>query len=152
MKLSQMKSLLAANAEKSLTFVLPDGEVIPGHYHITEVGHVSKRFIDCGGTTRTRESCQLQLWLGNDPEHRLTAGKAAAILDLGESILPADDLETEVEYEDCSISQYAVTDVRVEAAAVAVLLASKHTDCLAKVACGIDRLEDSCCSGKSGCC
>jgi hypothetical protein len=153
MKVSALKEFLAVNSEKPLSFVLPDGDAVPAHYHVTEVGHVTKRFIDCGGTKRNVSSCQLQLWLGQDQQHRLTSGKVASILELAGSVLPPDDLDVEVEYEDCSISQYAVTVARVRDGMAVVELSSKHTDCLAKESCGAasDDEETSCC-GSKGCC
>jgi hypothetical protein len=51
MKLSQVK-LLLPSIDK-LQFKLENGQLVPAHFHITEVGKVSKHFIDCGGTIRT---------------------------------------------------------------------------------------------------
>jgi len=109
---------------------------------------VTKRFIDCGGTRREASSCQLQVWLGSDADHRLTAGKLAGILELATPIIPSDELDLEVEYEACAISQYQVAAGEVRDDRLQIELASKHTNCLAKEACGIE--EDSCCEGK-GC-
>src|SRR4051812_20779768 len=52
--------------EHALTFVLPDGDRIPAHAHITEVGRIDKRFIDCGGTIRSLANCTLQAWVAED--------------------------------------------------------------------------------------
>lgn len=151
MTLAELKSALARSAETSLRIVLPDGDPIPADFHITEVGHVTKNFVDCGGTRRSHESCVLQAWVAkNDPDHRLTAGKLAAILQLAGSLLPADTLEVEVEYEGCVISQYPLAGIRSDQDALALLLTNKHTDCLAKEACGLESCgsEDegsSCC-------
>jgi hypothetical protein len=95
---------------------------------------------------------QLQVWLGSDEEHRLTAGKLADILDLGDKVVPSGALNVEVEYEDCSISQYPVETISVIDGGVQVMLASKHTDCLAKEACGVESGDSSssCCGG-TGC-
>jgi len=49
MNLRSFKYLLHQNQDRPVIFVLPDGDVIPAHYHVTEVGHVTKRFVDCGG-------------------------------------------------------------------------------------------------------
>jgi len=146
MNLRVFKSLLARNPEQLVSFVLPDVEIIQAHYNITEVGHVTKRFIDCGGTRREASSCQLQVWLGSDADHRLPAGKLAGILELAAPILPSDDLDLEVEYEACAISQYQVAAGEAQGDGLRIELASKHTDCLAKEACGVE--EDSCCGGK----
>lgn len=157
MKLSAFKQHLLAHAEKPVGFVFDDGEFIPARFHVTEVGHVVKNFIDCGGTVRNVSHVQLQVWLGNDEEHRLTAGKLAKIVDLAKPLIPSEDLEVEVEYEGCVISQYTVESGTVVDGQIAFQLGDKHTDCLAKEACGIEAAgtaggSSGCCGGSTGCC
>ena len=77
MKLSQFAGLLETHPEKPFHLVLPGSHIVPVSFHITEVGHVTKKFIDCGGKLHTVQSCQLQVWLGTDTDHRLLAGKMA---------------------------------------------------------------------------
>lgn len=139
MKLHELKSVLRANPSALPTFVLPDGDLVPAHFHITEVGHVAKRFIDCGGTLHdTTDTCLLQSYVDDDVDHRLDADTFAKILDLGRQVLPHEDLEVEVEYEDCSVSQYPIAAAEVEGDKILLKLSDKHTDCLAKAKCGID--------------
>ncbi|HEY4990021.1 MAG TPA: DUF6428 family protein [Opitutaceae bacterium] len=148
MKLSLLKDLLARNAESNVGFVLPDGKAIDPDFHVTEVGHVVKNFIDCGGTARSRETCVLQVWLAsNDKDHRLTAGKLAAILELAKSVVPSDDIDVEVEYEDVSTSQYPIEFVDDHSGALRFKLENRPTDCLAREACGLEP-----CGEKTGCC
>jgi len=98
---------------------------------------------------RSTSACVLQTWIaGNDKDHRLTAGKLAKILDLSLAVIPSDDLDVQIEYEGCNIVQYPVTQLDVFADEIRMTLGKKHTDCLAKEACG---LESSCSPG-SGCC
>jgi Family of unknown function (DUF6428) len=47
MKISEFKTHL--NNLDSVNFKLPNGTLVPLHFHITEVGRISKHFIDCGG-------------------------------------------------------------------------------------------------------
>ena len=47
MKLSEIKQHL--QNLKTIAFQLPNGDLVPAHFHVTEVGQISKRFIDCGG-------------------------------------------------------------------------------------------------------
>src|SRR3954454_15615197 len=105
MKLAELKTLLRSRPSALPRFTLPDGDQIPAHFHITEVGHITKRFIDCGGTLHdTTETCRLKtLFSDTDPDHRLTAEPVAKILDLGRQVLPQDDLEFEVKYDDCGV-------------------------------------------------
>src|ERR1043165_5932089 len=114
MKLTELKALLRQQPSAVPRFHLPDGDQIPAHFHITEVGHLTKRFIDCGGKLHDRsDTCLLQTWLGDDVDHRLNAGTFAKILDLGAKVLPHEDLEVEVEYDCCVVSQYPVTSAEV---------------------------------------
>ncbi len=53
MKLSDVKAELSQL--KKITFQLPNGELVPNHFHVTEVGKITKNFIDCGGTLRREE-------------------------------------------------------------------------------------------------
>ncbi|MDQ6860856.1 MAG: DUF6428 family protein [Verrucomicrobiota bacterium] len=139
MKLSDLKAILALHPGARPRFILPDGDQIPAHFHLTEVGFVTKRFIDCGGKLHeTKETCLLQTYVADDVEHRLDAGTFAKILQLGDQVLPHDDLEVDVEYDCCVVAQYPIasavyTDERIE-----IELGAKHTDCLAKEKCGID--------------
>lgn len=147
MNLGDLKSALREHPDKALFFVLPDGDPIPAEFHVTEVGHVAKNFIDCGGTRRSAEAAVLQVWVSeDDPGHRLAPGKLLSILDLAGSVVPSDGLDVEVEYEGCSISQYPVTGFAVEGGELRFALGEKHTDCLAREACGLG----SCVAGPSG--
>lgn len=151
MKLSEFKNYLIASPEHELRFVLPDGDLIPLHAHVTEIGRVDKNFIDCGGTVRRSSNCTLQIWEAeNDEDHRFAPAKLAKVVDMAAPLFHGDDLEVEVEYEDCSgLSQYPVLEVTVEAAALTFQLGSKHTDCLAKEACGLTPAQagGGCCGG-----
>ena len=151
MNLNEFSSLVSAHPDKLMRFVLPDGKSIPAHYHITEVGHVKKDFIDCGGTTRSVSACMLQAWIAvNDEDHRLNAGKLASILQMADKVLPDGEVPVELEYEAPIISQFPIESSEVAADAIVFHLANKHTDCLAKESCG---LEGGCCSTEeSDCC
>ncbi|HSP44111.1 MAG TPA: DUF6428 family protein, partial [Luteolibacter sp.] len=106
MTLAKLKSLLASHPEHHFRLRLPDGAPVPVSFHITEVGRVHKEFLDCGGTRRERTTCQLQVWVGEDYDHRIETRKMAGILDKGRALLPDDTVPVEIEYEDRVISQY----------------------------------------------
>lgn len=154
MKLSAFKALLQQHSDKSLRMVLPDGDPIPADFHVTEVGHVARNFIDCGGTVRLVESCLLQTWVADDDkEHRLSAGKLAKILDLGKKILTSEDLDVEVEYDCCVVAQYTVSSFIVDRNVLTFTLGKKRTDCLAREACGLEPQGVGCgCGDTSGKC
>ncbi|TLD69653.1 hypothetical protein FEM03_16995 [Phragmitibacter flavus] len=158
MKLIEFKALLRQHVGKNFQLQLPDGAPVPVSFHVTEVGRVQKTFIDCGGTLRDLVTCQLQVWVGEDVDHRIEAGKAAAILDKAASFLKDESMPVEVEYEDRVISQYTIEGHEANEAAVVLKLAHKHTDCLAKELCGVpgpslslkDPRKVACC-GPGGC-
>ena len=156
MNLTELKSLLRAHPELTLDLVLPDGRRIPAHFHVTEVGHIAKKFVDCGGTFRSDETCVLQTYFGSpqDDGHRLTAGKLAHILDLARPILPGGELPVEIEYEDGMVSQFPVVSSAPAGPALRLQLGLKHTDCLAKDRCGIAEPETAAagCGCGPGCC
>lgn len=152
MKLHQLRALLEDNRDKQFRLQLPDEQEVPVSFHITEVGQVSKTFIDCGGKIHSIQTCQLQVWLGPDSDHRLEAGKMADILELAQKILPDDNLDLEIEYEDQIISQYPVQEALVTSDAVTLRLTTKHTDCLAKELCLTPVNGAGCGCGPAGCC
>ena len=145
----ELSAFLSAHPESPVRFVLPDGGFIPAHFHITEVGHVRKDFIDCGGTVRSLETCLLQAWVASDVDHRIDTTKLAKVLGLAGSLLGAEPLEVEVEYEDGFVSQFPVAAAEAGEKGVLFFLTTKHTDCLAKEKCGVD---DSSCCATPGCC
>jgi hypothetical protein len=152
MKLHEFKALLEANRDKQFLLQLPNEKTVPQSFHITEVGLVTKTFIDCGGKVHSLQTCQLQAWIGPDVDHRIEAGKMADILKVSASIVPNDFLYLEIEYEDDIISQYPVAEAVVTDEAVTLVLTTKHTDCLAKELCMVPSTNGASCCGPAGCC
>ncbi len=130
MKLSEVKNILAT--AETVNFKLQDGQSIPEHFHVTEVGAVTKHFIDCGGTVRTEKKVNFQLWNANDFEHRLKPQKLLNIISLSERVLGLEDLEIEVEYQSSSIGKYGLAFDGEN-----FILNNTETACLAQDACGI---------------
>lgn len=132
MKLSDIKRVLKAS--NKIAFELPNGELVPSHFHVTEVGLVHKHFIDCGGTIRKEEKVNFQLWNANDYDHRLHPEKLLHIIELSERKLSIPDIEVEVEYQGDTIGRYAL-DLKNEH----FYLEPLATTCLAQDACGIPK-------------
>ncbi len=130
MKLSEVKNIL--NTVETVNFKLADNTFVPSHFHVTEVGVVSKHFIDCGGTVRTENKANFQLWNADDFEHRLKPAKLLNIISLSEKVLGMEDLEIEVEYQNGTIGKYSLDFDGKD-----FLLVNMQTACLAKNACGI---------------
>lgn len=130
MKLSEVKDYL--NKLETIAFKLPNGELVPSHFHVTEVGKITKHFIDCGGTVRNEEVVNFQLWNANDYDHRLHPEKLLNIIELSEKVLEIPNLEIEVEYQAETIGKFGL-----DFDSKNFVLTSKQTDCLAKNQCGI---------------
>lgn len=130
MKLSEIKKHL--NTLENVTFQLPNGTYVPEHFHVTEVGLITKNFIDCGGKLRNETVVNFQLWDANDFEHRLKPKKLLDIILLSEKIIGIEDKEIEVEYQGETIGKYDL-DFNGED----FILVNKQTACLAEEACGI---------------
>jgi hypothetical protein len=157
MKLSEIKTILPAL--ENVEFRLENGKFVPEHFHVTEIGMVTKNFIDCGGTIRKEEKVNFQLWNADDYGHRLKPGKLLHIIKLSEEKLEIGDFEIEVEYQDQTIGKYDL-----EFNGQHFVLKNKLTACLAEDACGIPQQkqkinlnelktnQDSCCTPNSGCC
>ncbi len=158
MKLSTLKKAL--RTKTNISFTLPSGELVPRHFHVTEIGQINKRFIDCGGTLRNESVINFQLWEANDYDHRLAPQKLVNIIELAQDKLQLDDLDIEVEYQGETIQKFGL-----EVNGDTFTLTSTQTDCLAKDNCGIpteklnvslsaigtNNSETSCTPG-SGCC
>lgn len=152
MKLSEIKQIL--DTVETVDFKLENGTLVPEHFHVTEVGVITKHFIDCGGTVRNEKVANFQLWDANDFEHRLKPGKLQKIIALSEKVLGIEDLEIEVEYQSDTIGKY---DLGFDGKNF--MLLSKKTACLAKDNCGnpkeklqLSELETSCCAPNGNCC
>ena len=130
MKISEIKEQLS-NLE-NVTFMLPNKSFVPQHFHVTEIGLITKNFIDCGGKLRNETVVNFQLWNANDFEHRLKPKKLLDIITLSEKVLGIADFEIEVEYQAETIGKY---DLGIEG--TTFILLNKQTACLAEDQCGI---------------
>jgi len=153
MRLSEVK--IALQKLETIGFKLPNGDLVPSHFHVTEVGKITKNFIDCGGTVRQEKKANFQLWNADDYNHRLHPEKLLSIIELSEKILDIKDLEIEVEYQSETIGKFGL-----DFDGVYFLLTSTKTDCLAIDACGIPEekptkieiIQPNSCTPGSGCC
>jgi hypothetical protein len=153
MKLSVFKTALAQ--VEDIRFQLPNGQFVPDHFHITEVGQATRTFMDCGGTTRSETALSLQLWVASDVDHRLQPRKVLDILALAETTLHLPDTMIEVEYQQDTIGRY-----RLSFDGEVFQLLNTQTACLAPDQCGIPqekprvRLTASgvSCDPAAGCC
>ncbi|MBD1428133.1 DUF6428 family protein [Sphingobacterium litopenaei] len=154
MKLSKIKEILPTL--DNVEFQLENGTFVPVHFHVTEIGQITKHFIDCGGVVRIEKAVNFQLWDANDYEHRLKPAKLLNIIKLSEEKLGMEDAEIEVEYQSETIGKF---DLDFDGQHF--ILKNKQTACLASDACGIpaekqkinlSELNSTCCTPNSGCC
>lgn len=156
MKISEIKKHL--ETAEAVNFKLPSGDFVPQHFHVTEVGVITKHFIDCGGTERFEKVANFQLWNANDTEHKLKPQKLLNIISLSEQKLGIGDFDIEVDYQTETIGKYNLAFVDHN-----FVLVAKQTDCLAKDNCGIPtekqkinvsniEAQISSCTPSGGCC
>ena len=153
MKLSTFKKILSEL--DTLKFQLSDGRFVPAHFHITELGNVTRNYIDCGGTLRQENKLSIQLWVASDNDHRLKPSKVLDILKLAEKQFEFSNIDVEVEYQQSTIGRFKLSfDGSV------FQLMNTRTACLAQDKCGISqekprvRLTASglSCNPESNCC
>ena len=157
MKLSDFKKSLESVGTFNLQ--LSNGTKIPAHFHITEMGLLTKNFIDCGNTIREEKAVTFQVWFAGDLEHRLEPSKVFKIIDASKKLIGNQDLELEVEYQ----TETTIGKFGLEFANGNFILTSKETTCLASDHCGIpaDKMKvkigewkekTTCCTTESNCC
>ncbi|AZQ43160.1 DUF6428 family protein [Nonlabens ponticola] len=154
MKLSEL--LFDLKSRKTISFQLENGQMVPTHFHVTEVGKNHRHFIDCGGKEREETTIKLQLWEADDYDHRLHPEKLVSIIELSIQKLRLPDVPVEVEYQVETIGIY-----NLESTADGYILTNKKTACLAMDACGIpqekprvrlSQIQSNSCAPGSGCC
>ncbi len=155
MKLSEIKNILPSL--ENVVFKLENGAAVPEHFHVTEVGMISKKFIDCGGVVREEKKVGFQLWDANDFEHRLKPTRLLSIIKLSEEKLGIEDQEIEVEYQGDTIGKF-----QLGFNGQYFVLLSTTTACLAEDSCGIPKEKQkvklssfnkqNACTPDGGCC
>jgi hypothetical protein len=158
MKLSDFKKQLSVS--KTLNFLQPSGESVPSHFHITEVGLMTKHFVDCGNTIHVEKTANMQIWIAEDTEHRLKPLSLLQIIAKSDEIFGDEDLEVEIEFQTETIGKYNLDFI-----GNTFVLLPKRTDCLAKSTCGVPVAKPKlqllelasvdltgCCTPGGGCC
>ncbi|MCC6838300.1 MAG: DUF6428 family protein [Bacteroidia bacterium] len=157
MKLSEFKKALSVLP--SIGFIHEDGSLLAPHFHITEMGITTKKYIDCGGTLREENFVNFQLWEANDFEHRLHPEKLLKIIEQSEKTVVITDEEVEVEYQTDTIGRYGLSFNGKY-----FMLIPKRTNCLAIDKCGtnskkakislfeLQNQDVNTCDPETGCC
>ena len=116
----------------TLKFQLPNGQFVPEHFHITEVGIVTRNYIDCGGMLRHENKLNLQLWVASDTDHRIKPKNVLDILQLSKKQLDYSNMELDIEYQQGTIGRY-----ELDFDGAVFQLINTQTACLAPDQCGI---------------
>ena len=154
MKISEF--LYALSGVESLVITNENGQPIPAHFHVTEVGQTTKNYIDCGGTVREDKCISMQLWVADDVDHRLSSQKLASIILQSANLWNQEDLPVEMEFQESTIGRYDVSFANGK-----FMLCAKQTACLAPDQCGVteakkkvqlSELTATTCKPGSGCC
>jgi uncharacterized protein DUF6428 len=151
MTLQGLQNALEANPRRFPRFVLPDGDYIPAHAHVTEVGHVVRNFIDCGGLTGQEEKVVLQTHVGNDADRRLRSDRFAKILQLGSRVIPSAALDVDVEYDCCVVAQYPIAAATPDGEHLNLILQRGRTQCRARERREV-KTAANCCVTSAACC
>jgi hypothetical protein len=135
MKRSEFK--LHLSTLNDLRFFMEDGTVVPAHAHLTEAGIITRKFIDCGGQLQQTTCTNLQLWVAEDVDHRLSPDKARRIITQFEEMFEPEDHEIEIEYELSTVGRYTPVPTPH-----GFTLRAIHTACLAPDSCGVPNVKE----------
>lgn len=134
---------------ESVNFILPNQSIVAPHFHITEIGELSRRFVDCAGKVRTTNKINFQLWVDHDTHHRLSVIKLKGIITKAKRVLELGDYPISVEYQGQTIESYGL-----EKHSKGFELIALQTTCLSPQGCVVDPVEEpiESCAPNSGCC
>ena len=154
MDFQTVRTTLNDSPATELSFTFDSGREIAPHFHVTEVGKVTKDFVDCGGVRRSAETCVLQTLVAGDTNHRLSPAKLLNILEKSTGLGIDQQSEVEVETQGPTIETYSIAHATFRQDVLVFHLAPKTTACLATDKCGIPDLEimsQGCCGGNGVC-
>jgi len=131
----------------------PSGLSVPCHFHITEIGRTTKKFVDCGGVERVTSNTTFQIWVADDTDHKMSVGKFVNIIEAGKDLVNAED-QIVFEYDNNhTIGLYGVYLFQRLDHFFNIFLVQKRANCLAPDKCkvNVEPATKQCC-GPKGCC
>jgi hypothetical protein len=155
-KYQQFTETLSKKPQSLIKFYLPNGNQIPEHFHLTDVGSVFRHFIDCGAQVRDESYVQIQLWLGKDIDHRLNGETVLKILSHSNVVLDKlpnlQNTDVIIEYKEELTSQYPIERIEHTEQVIKIYLKPSETQCLAVRRHEKNKISgESCCGSKSSC-
>jgi hypothetical protein len=154
MKFAEFQSALHNSTVQSLEIRLPEKHALASHFHVTEVGRVTKDFVDCGGVRRTETTVVLQTLVAHDTDHRLSVSKMAGILSKSATLALGDELPVDIEIQGSTIETWRVASMECTDDQMVIHVEPRRTACLAPEICQLNILPtavSSCCDSPSGC-
>ncbi len=137
MKTKQFLKILDRNKGKQLHFKLPDGTVLMGDLHITEVMNSSVRSVDCGGRPDHFNETVTQLWM-NERSGKAENWTVDKMLSIYDKVMQHQDLDPEgesfIEYGDSEYPtiRYSIRTMHESGSDLTVQLGIKPTACKPK--------------------
>jgi len=139
---------LVQNSGKELQFKLPDGSIISGDLHITEIQNHHIDSVDCGGNAHQYDETVVQLWINENSKNHVEwkTEKALSIFEIvGKKIEYRDDAELFIEFGDSNhpTIRYSVKDIYEGAERMTVDMTVKPTVCKPSLT-GTPKMEACC--------
>ncbi len=152
MKYLEFINQLEKNKNLEVTWKLQGEQLIPDHYHITEVKVINAHSVDCGGNEHHEKHYEIQLWTGSgkDDGHRLTADKTLKIFDtVGKKQGTEPRIDVFIEYGNKKnpTRKYMIKSLDKSDYSLIANLEIPQTACKPALA-----LADGCCTSESACC
>jgi hypothetical protein len=132
MKFGEFKQLINQKPDREIVIYLPNNEIIPKHFHLTDIGTITHNFIDCGGVVGQNSWVQMQLWVADDIEHRITTTTLDHILHQSQEILnDVNSHNVVIEYQTSggSATKYDIKNIEITDT-FNIHLANVNTTCL----------------------
>jgi len=150
MKLYEICAKLDMSKDAKLLFKLPSGDLIPEHFHVTEIQSITKNVFYCNQTTSVEESTNFQLWVYTDEDHRITAKKLLNIISKSNFMT---DKDVYIEHDEITLGRYAIDNIESKEGYLIFKLEKVRATCADPAYCLREKKanEASCCAGK-GCC
>lgn len=125
---------LVHNSGKDLQFKLPDGTILSGDLHITEIQNHHVDSVDCGGNTHDYDETVVQLWINENSNSQAEwkTNKAMKIFEtVGKKMDYRDEAELFVEFGDSKhpTIRYSVNEIEEQSEKVIVGMTVKPTLC-----------------------
>ena len=109
MKLGFIRNFTTRHGNRELGFVMPDLKTLPPHFSVTNVSKVSKKTIDQKGKWTEKNFISIQLWHGDDFNHRAKMEDLDIFLNKIENC--CDEWNVQVELDTDTVGSYNIDEI-----------------------------------------